>query len=108
MLLFLRGLVEEGQKVLPPQTTPAEPVDEDAVNTKVAPHGLCSSLSPMPDIAVTYDPDFDWIEKHYNNDKGYSIEEKAKDSTDMKIQYSYVFIVKNVFAVLFTCNINRK
>ncbi len=45
----------EGQNVLPPKTTPTKPVDEAAINTKVAPHGICSSLSPMPDIIVTYD-----------------------------------------------------
>lgn len=60
---FLQGLVEEREKALPPQTTPAEPADGDNIHTKVVPHGLCSFLAPMLDIAIANDPNLGWRKK---------------------------------------------
>uniref|UniRef100_A0A0E9WJN5 Uncharacterized protein n=1 Tax=Anguilla anguilla TaxID=7936 RepID=A0A0E9WJN5_ANGAN len=50
------GLVNEGEKVLPPQASPAKPTDS-VVQTQAGPHGLSCSLLPILDAAVTYNPD---------------------------------------------------
>ena len=47
-----QGVGKEGKEAFPPQSTPAEPADADTGHAEVSPHGFCSSLGSMSDIAV--------------------------------------------------------